>query len=608
MPLSVDSKRLTERLNPLDATLTKNRGREAHLSSHRWFSLPPKEVSTTRYPPKWYNFRVSQIDPPPLRSANLSTVREVTYDVLRKLGMTVIFGNPGSTELPFLRDMPGDFKYILGLHERSAAGMALGYAMATGSAVFVNLHSIASAGNGLSTLVDAFLGHVPLVVTTGQQDRRHILSDPFLVSRAVETVRPYVKWAYEPLRAEDVPVAIARGYHLAMQPPRGPVFISIPMDDWTHECQPVEVRKVHDTVLPDPVALDEVVAALNASRNPALVAGAQIEEDRGWQEVVALAEHLNADVYQQPIPPRWIFPRTHRLFRGGLLPAQQPLADQLAAYDTVVVLGAPIFLYYAYVPGHTIKPGTKLFQITNSPHHASAALAGTSIVGNVASAARYIFSHAKARAANTSTPASATPEPKPDYPITPSYLFSVLNKVMPKDSVICEECPSSKGDLDRYLLLDEPGSFYSVPNGVLGFGLPAAVGLQLANPKRRVVCPVGDGSIQYSVQTLWSAVQNNAEVIFIVLRNSDYSALKGFCDFTQVGRNVAGMDIPGIDMVKIAQGYGMTGLEVDRPEHLEPALKDAFASRGPRLISVNLAKGGQKCMGMDQSVNPPKYS
>ena len=521
--------------------------------------------------------------------------------------MTTIFGNPGSTELPFLRDMPPDFRYILGLHERTAAGMALGYSMGKGEAVFVNLHSIASAGNGLSALVDAHYTRTPLVITTGQQDRRHLLAEPFLVSRAVEVVKPYVKWAYEPLRAEDVPAAIARGYYLATQPPMGPVFLSIPMDDWTHECQPVEIRKVEQTVLPNPLALDEVVRALDGSRNPALVVGAQIEEDRGWHEVVALAEHLNADVFQEPIPPRWTFPRTHPLFRGGLLPAQQPLANQLADYDTVVVLGAPIFLYYAYVPGKTIKPGTNLFQITNSPHHASAALAGTSIVGNTAAASRYLRVRAAARARTSTSPETKPQPPDPSYPITPAYLFSVLNSVMPRNTVICEECPSSKGDLDRFLLLDGPASFYSVPNGVLGFGLPAAIGLQIANPQRRVICPVGDGSIQYSVQALWSAVQNNAEVIFIVLRNSDYSALKGFCDFTQVGRNVAGMDIPGIDMVKIAQGYGMAALEVDRHEELEPALKEAFASRGPRLISVNVAKGGQKCMGMDQSVNPPNY-
>ncbi len=537
----------------------------------------------------------------------VSTVREVTYELLRDLGMTVVFGNPGSTELPFLRDMPGDFKYVLGLHERAAAGMALGYAMARGNAAFVNLHSIASAGNGLSAIADAWCGHVPLVITTGQQDRRHLMAEPFLASRAVEVVKPYVKWAYEPLRAEDVPAAIARGYYLAMQAPMGPVFISIPMDDWTHQCPGVEARAVSRHVLPDTEALDEVVRALDSSRNPALVAGAQIEEDRGWHEVVALAEHLNADVFQPPIPPRWTFPRSHPLFRGGLLPAQQPLADQLAGYDMVLVLGAPIFLYYAYVPGNPVRPGTKLFQITNSPHDAAAALAGTSMVGNLATAAQYLRAHAKARNRGNAVPRTKPPEPAPESPITPAYLFRVLNQVMPRNVVIAEECPSSKGDLDRYLILDEPDSFYSVPNGVLGFALPAAVGLQLAHSNRRVVCPIGDGSIQYSIQALWTAVQHNAPVVVIVLRNADYSALKGFCDFTQVGRNVSGMDIPGIDMVKIAQGYGMTAQEVDRPEDLEPVLRDAFASREPRLISVNVAKGGQTCMGMDQSVQPPNY-
>ncbi len=536
----------------------------------------------------------------------MSTVREVTYEVLRNLGMTVMFGNPGSTELPFLRDMPSDFKYVLGLHERVAAGMALGYSLATQDAVFVNLHSIASTGNGLSAIQDAWYLHVPLVITAGQQDRRHLLAEPFLASRAVETVRPYVKWAYEPLRAEDVPAAIARGYYLATQPPMGPVFLSIPMDDWTHECLPVPARRVGRKVLPDPAALDEVVAALDSARNPALVAGSQIEEDRGWHEVVALAEHLNADVYQEPIPPRWTFPRSHPQFRGGLLPAQQPLADQLAQHDVVVVLGARIFLYYAHVPGHLIQSGTKLFQITNSPIDAAAALAGTSIVGNLATSAEYIHAHSKARPRSTQK-FIPPPQPKPEHPIAPAHLFAVLNRVMPRNAVIAEECPSSKGDLDRHLVLDVPGSFYSVPNGVLGFGLPAAVGLQMAHPERRIVCPIGDGSIQYSIQALWSAVQNNAPVIVIVLRNSDYSALKGFCDFTQVGRNVPGMDIPGIDLVKIAEGYGVAAQEVDRPEELEPALRAAFAAQEPRLISVNVAKGGQKCMGMDQSVHPPNY-
>ncbi len=539
-------------------------------------------------------------------AATVSTVREATYEVLRDLGMTTIFGNPGSSELPFLKDMPADFRYVLALHERAAAGMGLGYALGRNQAAFVNLHSIASAGNGLSALIDAHYFHAPLVVTTGQQDRRQIMAEPFLVSRAVDVVKPYVKWACEPLRAEDVPAAIARGYHLAMQPPRGPVFISIPMDDWNKPCEPVVARRVSQSVSPDPAALEEVVRAIDSSRKLALIAGSQIEEDGAWNDAIALAERVNADVYAEPIAPRWAFPRSHRLFRGGLLPAQKPLADQLAEYDTVVVLGAPIFLYYAYVPGNAIRPGTKLFQITNSPQDASAALAGTSVVGNIAAAAHYIGSRVKPN----ERPVAALPAP-PDapaeYPMTTGYLFSVLNKLLPHDAIIAEECPSSKGDLDRYIRLDEPGSFYSVRSGILGFGLPAAVGLQLARPERRVVCAVGDGSAQYSIQALWSAVQSKAPVIFVVVNNGNYSALKGFSNFTRVGTNVPGIDIPGIDMTKIAEGYGMKARAVERPEDIEAALKEAFASKCPCLVSVHVREGGQKTMGMDQSVNPPNY-
>ncbi len=537
----------------------------------------------------------------------MSTVREATYQLLRELGMRTIFGNPGSTELPFLCDFPEDFRYVLALHERSAAGIALGYAMGRREPAFVNLHSIASAGNGLSAIVDASYCHVPLVITAGQQDRRHLLAEPFLVSRAVEVVKPYVKWAHEPLRAEDVPSAIARGCYLATQPPQGPVFISIPMDDWAHDCAEFSARKVTGRMMPDPAALNEVARTLDASSNPAIVAGAQIERDDAWSEVIALAEHLGADVYQDPIPSRWTFPRSHQLFRGGLLPAQQPLSKQLAPYDVVLALGAPIFLYYTYVPGSPITLATKLFQITDSPNDAAAALAGQSVLGDVKAAAEFMRIHTEPRKSKSAASQVTLAEPVAEEPITPAYLFSVLNKVIPSNTVVAEECPSSKGDLDRYLMLNERGSFYSVPNGILGFGLPAAVGLQLARPERRVVCPIGDGSIQYSIQALWTAVQQRAPVVTIVLRNSDYSALKGFCDFTGVGQNVPAMDIPDIDVVKIAQGYGMGACNVDSPQSLEPALREAFDRNEPRLISVAVAKGGQKCMGMDQSVNPPRY-
>ncbi len=537
-------------------------------------------------------------------------VRQATYEVLRNLGIKIVFGNPGSSELPFLKDLPSDFRYILALHERVAAGMALGYAMAKGEAAFVNLHSIASVGNGMAAIVDAYYCHAPLIITAGQQDRRQILAEPFLVSRAVEVARPYVKWAYEPSRAEDVPAAIARGYYLAMQPPRGPVFISIPMDDWNRSCNATPVRRVSQVVLPDFKALDEIVEAINVSRKLALVLGSQIEEDRAWQVVVALAEHLSADVYEEPIPSRWSFPRTHFLFRGGLLPAQRPLAAQLADYDTIVVLGSPVFLYYACVPGDTITPGTKLFQITNSPIDASSALTGTSVVGDIGAAAEYIRIHGRKRFIVATERSSTAESAKgaPDSPLKPDYVFSVLKGLLPPNAIIAEECPSSKGALDRHIYLDQPGSFYSVRSGILGFGMPLALGLQIAHPERRVVCIVGDGSAQYSIQALWTAVQQNLPVIFILLRNGDYSALKSFCDFTKVGRNAPGMDIPGIDLVHLAQGYQMEAESISNPEALEAGLKRALAHNRPFLLSVDVTSDGLTCMGLDQSVNPPDYS
>ena len=516
------------------------------------------------------------------------TVREVTYDVLRELGMTVIFGNPGSNELPFLKEMPSDFNYVLALHERSAADMAIGYSIGKGCAAFVNLHSIAGVGNGLSGIVDAYYGHAPLVITAGQQDRRHIMAEPFLLSRGAEVVKPYVKWVYEPLRAEDVPAAIARGYYVAMQPPRGPVFISIPMDDWNQPCPPLVRRNVCGTTAsPDRTALEGIVAALEASSHPALVVGSQIEDDEAWHEVIALAEHLDADVHQDPIASRWTFPRSHRLFCGDLPRAQRPVCEQLSGYDTVLVLGAPVFLHHAYVPSDPIKPGTRLFQITNSPGDAASALAGSSMVGNIAVAAQYLRSRLKAVQRNLPARRPKAPEPKPAYPMPAGYVFHVLNKLLPKDAVLVGECPSAMPDLFRFVELNEPGSFYTTRSGILGFGMPFAVGLQMANSNRRVVSAIGDGSAQYSIQALWSAVQYRAAVIFIVLCNGCYSALKGISASTNAGK-IPGLEIPHIDMVKLAEGYGLTAEAVDRPEGLEPALAKAFASNAPYLISVNV--------------------
>jgi benzoylformate decarboxylase len=197
----------------------------------------------------------------------MGTVREVTLDLLRELGMTTVFGNPGSTELPFLKDFPEDFTYVLGLQEASVLGMAEGYAQGAGNAALVNVHTAPGLGNAMGALVTAYHNKTPLLVTAGQQDRRHISLEPLLSGKLVELARPYVKRSHEPLRAEDVPKELLRAYHTAMQPPKGPVFVSIPMDDWEAEADPVEARQISHRSVPDPGALEEVARVLRGARS-----------------------------------------------------------------------------------------------------------------------------------------------------------------------------------------------------------------------------------------------------------------------------------------------------------------------------------------------------
>src|SRR5262245_37047064 len=181
----------------------------------------------------------------------MPTVREAVVCLLRELGMTTIFGNPGSTELPFFREFPDDFRYVLGLQESVVVGMADGYAQATRNAALVNLHSAAGVGHAMGNIFTACRNRTPLVITAGQQARSILPYEPFLfASEPARLPEPYVKWSIEPARGEDVPGAIATAYHIAMQPPCGPTFVSIPVDDWDRTAVPVATRIVSGVAYP----------------------------------------------------------------------------------------------------------------------------------------------------------------------------------------------------------------------------------------------------------------------------------------------------------------------------------------------------------------------
>ena len=312
------------------------------------------------------------------------SVKQATLELLRAFGIRKVFGNPGSTELPFLADWPDDIDYVLGLQEASVIGMADGYAQATRNAGFVNLHSAAGVGNALGNIFTAHRNQTPLVITAGQQARSILPLQAFLYAeRASEFPRPYVKFAVEPARAEDVPAAIARAYYTAMQPPCGPTFVSVPIDDWTHQTQAIEARHVSRELGPDPGAMKALAAALSASKHPALVVGPGVDRAQAVDLMVRVAEKARALVWVSPFSARCSFPERHPQFAGFLHASPAQVSDALGAHDLVVVIGAPVFTFH--VEGHAsiFDGATTIFQITDDPTAAAVTPVGSSIVATM---------------------------------------------------------------------------------------------------------------------------------------------------------------------------------------------------------------------------------
>ena len=515
----------------------------------------------------------------------MATVREVTLDLLRDLGMTTVFGNPGSTELPFLKSFPDDFSYVLGLQEATVLAMAEGFARATENAALVNLHTAPGLGNAMGAMVGAHHNKTPLVVTAGQQDRRHVALEPLLSGSLVELARPYVKRSHEPLRAEDVPREVLRAYHTAMQPPTGPVFLSIPMDDWDAEAEPLAAREVSHATAPDQAALERVAAVLREARNPALVVGAGVARNGAFDETVALAERLGAPAWQDPIPTLTSFPQRHPLFAGHLPPSQKALASKLSGHDVVLVLGAPVFLYYPYAPGPALEGEARLYQLTDDPEEASRAAVGTSVLGDVRAAVRGLLDLLPESGRPLPAAPDAPPVPEARTPISVEYAMYSLSEVLSEETIVFDEAISSKSKLHKHVRLDSPGAYHTAASGGLGYAMPASVGFKLGSPELPVICAIGDGSSMYSIQALWTAARYGANVVFFVINNRGYSILKGFRD--AIGAEaVPGLDVPDVDLVAVAHGLGVEAERVEKAEALPAAVKRALGSGRPYLLDV----------------------
>jgi benzoylformate decarboxylase len=528
----------------------------------------------------------------------MPTVRDASFDLFRNQGMTTIFGNPGSTELPMLADFPADFRYVLGLHEAVVVGMADGYAQASRRTAIANLHTAPGLGNAMGAIFNAQANHTPLLVTAGQQTRAQMTLQANLTNRdAIRLPHPLVKWAYEPPRAKDVPLALARGAHLASLPPQGPVFVSLPMDDWDVEVEETDAREtigrtVTGRAVADPEAVRALAERLDAAANPVFVAGPDIDAGGGWDAGVALAERQRLPVWATPATggAKLGFPENHPNFRGVLPPAIGPVAQTLEGHDLILVVGSSVFPYYPYIPGPLLPEGAQLVAITSDPDEAARAPMGDAIVADVKLSLEALVEAVPESSRPVPEPNPGPTEIPPEDPLNSSTVHTALAEVFPEDGIVVLESPASTLALRNQLRLSRPGSYYFSAGGGLGFGLPASIGVQLAQPDRPVVCVIGEGSVQYAVSAFWSAVAHDVPVTFLVLRNSEYAILKWFAEVESV-QGAPGLDLPALDVAAVAAGYGVsTALARDRDE-VRDALEKALASSRTELVEVPVQPG-----------------
>jgi benzoylformate decarboxylase len=518
------------------------------------------------------------------------TVRDAVIALLRSLRLTTVFGNPGSTELPMFRDFPSDFRYVLGLQESVVIGMADGYAQATRNAALVNLHSAAGVGHAMGNIFTAYKNRTPLVITAGQQARSILPYEPFLfASQAVDLPKPYVKWSNEPARAQDVPAAIARAYHIAMQPPCGPAFVSIPVDDWEALTEPVAAHAVTHALRADPALLERAGAALDRAKRPVFVVGAAVDRDDAWYEMVALAERHSALVWVSPMAARCSFPETHPLFAGFLPASREKLVQCLAGHDVVLAVGAPVFTYHVEGFGPHLPPGAELFQLIDDPDMAAWTPVGQSIVCTVRLGLTDLLARAAPAARAAPRGRAAPPRVEPAERVTVPYLMQTLAAVRPADSILVEESPSSRVTMQTYLPIDRPNAFYTCASGGLGHSLPAAVGIAMARgAAEHVIGLFGDGACMYAIQALWSAAQLQLPLTIVIVNNGGYAALDQFAGHFGIAKAV-GTKLPALDFVGLAQAQGCQGVRVERSAELEPALRAALAARAPTLVEVCVA-------------------
>ncbi|HZQ88055.1 MAG TPA: thiamine pyrophosphate-binding protein [Acidimicrobiales bacterium] len=534
---------------------------------------------------------------------------DALFEVLATEGVTHAFGNPGTTELPFvdaLVEHP-ELHYVLALQEATAVAMADGYAQATGRPAFLNLHTSAGLGNAIGNLTNAQVANTPLVVTAGQQDLRHIATEPMLSGDLVGLARPVSKWAEEVRTVDELAALLRRAFHDAAAPPGGPVFVSIPMnllDEELGSPVPPPSRPRQPTV-PAAAVLEQLADLLASTPHDRLALVLADETALAVDEAVAVAEALGAPVFGAPLHATLVFPPRHPLWRGPLPPAAVRINQALAPFERVFAVGRRPFMVYPYTPGPAVPPTVELLHLSADPGEPGRTWpVALGAVGDAKASLAALLPLVQARAVDRLTPPFAqgpdalddkARQRYADVPMHPMAAAHALVRALPDNAVVVDEAITTGTYVRGFHHPTRPGTYFFCRGGGLGWGMPAALGVSLGYDKAPVLCVVGDGSTMYSPQALWTAAREQLPVVFAVVNNRQYLILKNNLRqrdgaSARSGRYVA-MDIvePPIDYVALAQAMGVTATLVEKADDVPDAVRAAWDAGRPHLLELPIS-------------------
>jgi len=543
-------------------------------------------------------------------------------ELLKQEGVRVMFGNPGTTELPLMDALAVETepRYVLALQEAPAMAMADGYALASGGLAVVNLHVAPGLGNAMGMLYDAQKAGSPVLVTAGQHEQTFNVTEPLLWADLPRIAQPFVKWAYEVRRIEDLPRAIHRAVKTALAPPTGPVFLSLPGDVLTASAD-IDLgapSRVAARVRGDAQAIAAAAALLARAERPVIIAGDAVPQGGALPELVALAEALGAPVYDEGMASRTMFPSSHPLYRGNFARLPAVIRRLLEAHDVLLSVGGDLFTLSLPGQVEAVPDGLAIVHLDTDPweigknYPVRAGILGDpkATLPELAEAVlQAMTAPQQARAAKRLEAARTEGEKgraalraeaealAGRTPIQPLALMGAVAGMLPDDAVVVDESVSSGAGLRRLLRSDDAQSFFGLRGGGIGWGLPAAVGVKLALPHRPVVALVGDGSAMYTIQGLWTAAHEGLAVVFVIVNNSSYRILKQRANAMQrfaAQRDLyVGMELddPRIDFVSVARGMGVEAHRARTVAEVRDLLAAGLRADGPTLIDVEMDRG-----------------